>query len=432
LTNASQRILDGQFFDTSTNEASPELREFIGHQAIPDVIKQTPLISKEITLEEYHRRIKRWKEKTSTSPSGRHLGVYRSLLNHPSISADMVSMLNVVARTGIIPSRWCRAVSVLLEKDPGAPNINRLRVIHLFEADYNLFLKIFWAKRLVQRGESTGQFGEAQQGSRPRRKANDAVMLKRLSYDLSRILRTNMGTFDNDAKSCYDRIINGIAMLAARRLGMPTTTVATHAGVLSQMKYTIKTAYGISERYIASTESAFLYVTGQGSGASPAVWLTLSTVLFSALQALTIWGMVFTNPSGSIRTERHSDSFVDDTQNKANDAQLSEPCLDDTQNGVNDAFLPAPWSLQDLSNNLAHTSQSWERLLFCTGGSLELSKCFYYLIYWKWIDGLPTLYTKQELIEQAPSISLTSGSNAVSHPISLRDPTEATKHWEYI
>jgi hypothetical protein len=68
----------------------------------------------------------------------------------------MCAMLNIVIRLlGLVPSRWCKAISVLIEKDPGNPNINRLRVIHLFEADYNLFLKIIWASRLVKRGEET-------------------------------------------------------------------------------------------------------------------------------------------------------------------------------------------------------------------------------------------------------------------------------------
>ncbi len=92
----------------------------------------------------------------------------------------------------------------MLEKDPGRPSINRLRIIHLFEADYNLFLKHFWACRLVQRGEEFKQFGEAQQGSRSGRRVNDAVLLKRVTYNLTRQQRSNLGTFNNDAKSCYE------------------------------------------------------------------------------------------------------------------------------------------------------------------------------------------------------------------------------------
>ena len=38
--------------------------------------------------------------------------------------------------------RWKHVQSSMLEKDPGKPNINRLRVIHLFEVDCNLLLKI--------------------------------------------------------------------------------------------------------------------------------------------------------------------------------------------------------------------------------------------------------------------------------------------------
>ncbi len=110
-------------------------------------------------------------------------------------------------------------------KIPRDPSINRLRIIHLFEADYNLFLKFIWAQRLVQQGERFGQFGEVQQGSRQGRRTNDAVVLYRLTYNLTRQQRSNLGTFNNDAKCCYDRIINRLAMLAARQLGMPPSSL---------------------------------------------------------------------------------------------------------------------------------------------------------------------------------------------------------------
>ncbi len=90
-------------------------------------------------------------------------------------------MLNVVVRTGIARSWWGYAISVLIEKDVGQANISRLRVIHLFEADYNFFPKVTWARRLVQRGKDTHQFGDAQQDYRSGQMATDAVMLKRLT-----------------------------------------------------------------------------------------------------------------------------------------------------------------------------------------------------------------------------------------------------------
>lgn len=50
------------------------------------------------------------------------------------------SFLNIAITQGIaIPSRWCHATNVLVEKDPGRPRINRLQIIHLVEADFNFF-----------------------------------------------------------------------------------------------------------------------------------------------------------------------------------------------------------------------------------------------------------------------------------------------------
>jgi hypothetical protein len=59
--------------------------------------------------------------------------------------------MNIAIIRGIAIPRWYNATSVMLEKDTGQPRINRLRIIHLFEADLNFFLKIQWGHRLVQR-----------------------------------------------------------------------------------------------------------------------------------------------------------------------------------------------------------------------------------------------------------------------------------------
>ena len=47
--------------------------------------------------------------------------------------------MNIVVSRGFAIPRWCKATTVMLEKDPGKSYINRLRIIHLFEADYILF-----------------------------------------------------------------------------------------------------------------------------------------------------------------------------------------------------------------------------------------------------------------------------------------------------
>jgi hypothetical protein len=61
----------------------------------------------------------------------------------------LAKMLNLPLKYGFAPKWWCTLVTVMIEKDPGNPRIEHLRVIHLFEADYNLSLKMLW-------GETTG------------------------------------------------------------------------------------------------------------------------------------------------------------------------------------------------------------------------------------------------------------------------------------
>jgi hypothetical protein len=52
-------------------------------------------------------------------------------------------------------------------------------------------------------------------------------------------------------------------------------------------------------------------------------------------------------------------------------------------------------------------AQIWEHILYSSGGSLNLKNCFWYLVYWQWIDSRPQM----ALIINCPGmIALTSGS----------------------
>jgi hypothetical protein len=52
----------------------------------------------------------------------------------------------------------------MLEKDKGDPKIDRLCIICLYEANYNIFLKIIWAHCLVRICEEHDLFDDAQAG----------------------------------------------------------------------------------------------------------------------------------------------------------------------------------------------------------------------------------------------------------------------------
>ena len=172
----------------------------------------------------------------------------------------------------------------MLEKDAGQPKINRLRIIHLFEADYNFILKLLWGSRLVRRAAQRGLLNNGQYGSVPGKTA--IVLLQQISNDICRTQKINIIRFENDASACYDRILVHLGLMAARRCGMPENALSVHGETLQQMKYKVKTAYGISDEWYQGTIPEPLFGTGQGSGASPAVWLTLVVILMNTLARL--------------------------------------------------------------------------------------------------------------------------------------------------
>ena len=260
----------------------------------------------------------------------------------------------------------------MLEKDPGRPQINRLRIIHLFEADFNFFLKLMWGSRLVRRAQKDGMIHTGQYGSVPGHTAIELVMLNQISNDICRTNKLNIIRFENDASACYDRILVHLGMVAARRCGMPANAISLHANTLHHMQYRVKTAFGISQDYYTGTPTEPLFGTGQGSGASPAVWLSLVIVLMNTLDRLTRERTRFKSPDSPMHHTRLIDAFVDDTSLVFND----------------NYGRMAP---DEMIHKMANIAQNWERLLSYSGGALNLKKCSWSHIYWEWRQGRPIL-----------------------------------------
>lgn len=147
----------------------PLLGEFLASFVIPPAVHlaKQPIIQTDLSHNDVTYGFNSWKEATSTSPSGRHLGHYKALVQDPILLGALTQFMNLTIQRGISVAQWCKATNVLLEKDPGTPCINRLRIIHLFEADFNLFLKIVWGSRLVKKAVSMDLLNSGQHGSVP-------------------------------------------------------------------------------------------------------------------------------------------------------------------------------------------------------------------------------------------------------------------------
>lgn len=131
-------------------------------------------------------------------------------------------------------------------------------------------------------------------------------------------------------------------------------SVLTPQQALEWMKYKVKTIHGISEANYNGTNFEPLFGTGQqGSGASPAVWLSLVVILLHTLDRLVPKRMSFSTPNWQhIQHERHTDAYVDDTSL-----------------GFTDPYTV--FSYEELINHFQSVAQTWSDLLEYSGGSIK-------------------------------------------------------------
>jgi hypothetical protein len=133
--------------------------------------------------------------------------------------------MSIPLAEGFCPERWRQAIDIMLEKIPGVPRINKLRIIQLLEADLNQVLRSAFAQNICKLAQETpGIISEHQYGL-SHQTCLTPVMNKLLMVKLLKQKKTNGIVFDNDVKGCYDQIVSGIALAALRRIGYSKNSV---------------------------------------------------------------------------------------------------------------------------------------------------------------------------------------------------------------
>jgi hypothetical protein len=89
---------------------------------------------------------------------------------------------------------------------------------------------------------------------------------------------------DNDAASCYDRILVYLGNMMSRKMGMPVKVCQVQGMNLEEAKYCIKTMLGTSVTFITHCEDSPWHGSGQGAGNSPTLWLFISSTLFDCFE----------------------------------------------------------------------------------------------------------------------------------------------------
>jgi hypothetical protein len=157
-------------------------------------------------------------------------------------------MMTVPLTTGICPERWKKAIDLTLEKIPGAVRSNKLRIIHLLEADLNQVLRIAFAKNIDKLAKNNKGIISDHQYNRAHATCTTPVLKKLLTAQLLVQKRTEGIVFDNDSKGCYNRIISGVALASLRILGYSKESVKMLGLLWDQMENHVCTGFGVSDK----------------------------------------------------------------------------------------------------------------------------------------------------------------------------------------
>jgi hypothetical protein len=115
LSEESKALLRGVVPSTWVGDDTL-LQEFLASFQTPQTVLDAEPINIELSSEDISYGFKTWAESTATSPSGRHLGHYKALIQDPSLLKSFTSFMNIAIGRGIALPRWRQAVNVMIER----------------------------------------------------------------------------------------------------------------------------------------------------------------------------------------------------------------------------------------------------------------------------------------------------------------------------
>ena len=424
-------ILQGQYKSDHIDE---HVRLLLNHMEQVHEMATNPSFPT-ISEDDFRNKLRVWTESTTTSPSGLHLGHYKALIARHAYSTDLddtdltsdfrakrdelnrmqadlfslhLTMLNYALERGYSYRRWQTIANTILFKDEDNVRLHRTRVIHIYEADFNLALGIKWRIAMYQ-AEAFAALNDGQYGSRPRRNATDPVFIEELQCEISRATRKPVALTNYDATACYDRIIPSIGMLVSRKFGVPLSVTQSNARTLEKAEYRVRTELGLAPSGYKHSSDTPIYGTGQGSANSPAIWCFLSSCLFDGYDDIAC-PATYTSPDNTTSVSLGLVGFVDD-------------CNGQTNKFFSDG---SERTLRRILHQAQMNAQKWNDLLHTSGGALELSKCSCHVLHWLFsAQGAPVLAPK--IHEHQDILTVHDQTTASDHHLELLSPYMAHK-----
>jgi hypothetical protein len=107
--------------------------------------------------------------------------------------------------------------------------------------------------------------------------AIEVLLFQQFTYLMMDLAKIHGAAFDNEAKSCFDRIIPARTNLRSRQLGMPQSACHLHADLVLNASYVLNTGAGFSD------QSYSLWHTGQSTRWAAAAWVIISALIIELM-----------------------------------------------------------------------------------------------------------------------------------------------------
>ncbi len=420
LTPFGNRVLQGRA-DLDRNDLQPPTKALL--QQLRDKTVDPAARHHPINYEELQNGIKKWPEKTTTSPSGRHLGMYKSLQRHtiqqkdqpqqpPEVPIPMIKqgrdvlylifdiMVLALKHTHTL-HRWKTVWTMFIEKDLGNPALNLLRCIMIFEADWQLLLKWHSSYGFLPKSEQANALSPAQGGGRKGRSAIDQATQQVVETEIIQLNQRTAIDLFLDARHCFDLMVEACHNMACRRHGAADDYLRLHAQTHRLMKYYVRHKYGVSVEY-NTYENYPWHGAGQGAADAALRYIALSDALIDAYHSQ-IQPWIIHDPTLTITVVKSLKAFIDDVAMSVGGNSLSLP---------------------ELVTLAQEQLQWWHDLIQASGGALNPKKCCCAIYTWK-PDKLGILRVAATAPEEVDIILQTNQN--IQH-LTVLAPNEGTRY----
>ena len=401
-TNSAQQILEGTY-DTppGTNQYTTEFLQQLKYDI--NAHNDPPIAT--LPTKDYITGWKKKKEFTSAGKTGWTFSHSKTCALNQQTADFEAAMAHIPYITGYTPSEWQAGVDIMIYKKINLDRVDKLRTIVLKEADAN-FNDGRLGKEMMNHAEKHNMIAREQYGSRKGHSSIDHAVNKRLSYDLMRMHRQPGALCSNDAKSCYDRILHSIVALSMKRLGIPEPPIECMLKCIQTMDHYIRTTHGDSEISYSSKHTLIPFQgVLQGNGASPSIWVAVSTPLLNMMRQAQ-HGMHIISAISQNKSTIVAFAFVDDT--------------DLVQGHMGETNITTGEVMQEMQEAILR----WEGGLKATGGAIVPEKSFVYPIDFKFNTAGKVSYKTVQEINAHFEVP-----NAEDHIIDLRqyEPSKASE-----